>query len=266
MINLMNPERRVLHLGVAAVAATVAAAGGGCGGAEPPPPPPVTRAEPPPPPPPKPKVTPISQLMAELGIDERVRLPEDKAPATDAQRRAVLTFFDGFARGDAPSVRSMLDRLDQRELDELVTEGTWKKTTSSISVIDLQCGQGDEGPAALAVFEVGMQFQPQLWYYTADDLGATFEAVATPPDIMNRLMGTDWIAAWFQLVKDEYELAMLPEQEFKPDQKDYSEPGGYDTGPSTSPSGPSNRPSGPGAPGKRPKPSGPKRRPPGPPG
>ena len=53
---------------------------------------------PPPPPPPAPTVTPIAQLMKELGISDKIRLPEDKAPGTDPERVAVLKFFDGFAK------------------------------------------------------------------------------------------------------------------------------------------------------------------------
>ncbi len=68
------------------------------------------------PPPPPPKLTLISELMAQLGIDERVRLPEDKAPDNDEARRAVLEFFDAFARGDDQVVASMVSTADRLEL------------------------------------------------------------------------------------------------------------------------------------------------------
>jgi hypothetical protein len=213
-------------------------------------------------------VTPVDQLMVQLGIDERVRLPEDQAPATDAARKAILEFFDGFARGDAAAVGSLLSALDRRELDELVECGQWEQTTARITSIDLKAGKGPEGPAVLAVFTVGLDFQPQLWYYTVDDEGASFDAVPTPPDIVDRLSGTDWIDAWFKLLDEELAMADEPELEFKPQQRDFTMPES-DTGPQMGPSGPDNSPrgpGGPGAPGKRPKKNVPKRRPPGPPG
>ena len=40
-----------------------------------------------------PPVTPVSELMAKYGIDDRVRLMEQNAPGTDAERIAVLQFF-----------------------------------------------------------------------------------------------------------------------------------------------------------------------------
>ena len=96
---MTSHETRLLRLVGAAAACAVAATGSiGCE-SSPPPPPVVTRVAPPPPPP-KPTVTPIDQLMVQLGIDERVQLLEEDAPAKEDDRRAVLEFFDAFARGD----------------------------------------------------------------------------------------------------------------------------------------------------------------------
>ena len=92
----------------------------GCGEDPPPPQAPVVQAEPPPPPPPPaPKVTPVADLMAELGIDKRINLPEDKAPDNDPARIALLEFFDAFVRGDdsrAGNHRALrvADESDQR--------------------------------------------------------------------------------------------------------------------------------------------------------
>ena len=73
----------------------------------------------------RPTVTPIAQLMTKLGIDERVALAEEHAPRTDAARKAVLVFFDSFARGDDQTLGSMLSSLDRMELGELVDSGAW---------------------------------------------------------------------------------------------------------------------------------------------
>ena len=229
-----------------------------------------TVAPPPPPPsaPPKPKATPIDQLMAELGIDERINLPESKAPQTDPQRRAVLEFFDAFARGDATSLRPMLSRLDQMELEELVASDDWSTAVTDISMIDVQTAEHEGQPVAFAMFHgihtAGLSFQPQLWYYTATVDDVTFDAIATPPDILDQLSGADWITAWFDLLDEELALADAPDEEFTVPQKNYAD--GTSTGGGSSPGGFEPGPSrGPGGPGKRPKPKTP-RRPPGPPG
>lgn len=230
-----------------------------------------------PPPPPGPAITPVAELMAQLGIDKRVSLPENQAPPTDAQRRAILEFFDGFARGDATAVKTMLSHLDGEELDRLVDSGVWSTATSQIMQIDIQTGRSPDGrDCTLAIFYLdeqaaGDEFQPQLWYYTVDAGGAaTFDAVESPPDLIDRLSGSDWITAWFAILEEELALAEKPDEEFVVPQKDFTEQavavggGGGPSSPSVAPGGPSRGPTAPPPgvnPGKRRK--GPKRTPPG---
>jgi hypothetical protein len=199
--------------------------------------------------------------MTQLGIDERVRLAEDKAPPTDPARAAVLEFFDSFARGDATALGTMLSGLDRDELDQLVESGAWAEATSRIEEIRVETGRSPEGQdCALAVFYVADDFQPQLWYYTVGSDGAVFDAVAAPPNMMSKLSGSDWITAWFDILEQELALADKPDEEFAVPQKDYTETKRTSSsGPSTGPipQGPSDpsRPSAPPGtnPGKRPK-------------
>ncbi len=256
---------------VAGFACIVVVAGlPGCGSDEPEPTAVVARNYTPPPPPP-PKLTPISELMAQLGIDERVRLPEDKAPDNDPARRAVLEFFDAFARGDDQAVASMISTADRLELEALVDSGTWDETTAQITRIDVQTGSDPQDPSdtcALAVLFVSDSFQPQLWHYGIDMDGPRFDAAPTPPGIMDRLSGVDWIAAWFEVLREEIALADKPDEVYRAPQKIYATGvGGVGSsqGPGIQPDGPGNplSPGGPGMPGRRKRP--PKRKPPGPP-
>ena len=262
-------------VGVACV--VVVAAVTGCGSDEPEPAAIVARVHTPPPPPP-PKLTPISELMIQLGIDERVRLPEDKAPDNDEARRAVLEFFDAFARGDDQVVASMVSTADRLELEALVDSGAWDETTNQITRIEVQTGTNPDDPGdannpgdtcALAVVFVGSSFQPQLWHYAIDMDGARFDAAPTPPGIMDRLSGVDWIAAWFAVLAEEEALANKPDEDYRAPQKIYATGvGGVGSsqGPGIEPEGPGNplSPGGPGGPpGRRKRP--PKRKPPGPP-
>jgi hypothetical protein len=249
MINLKNDRTRAsLVAGVSVVAlAGMLTLGAGCTKEEeqvvvaPPPPPP-------PPPPPAPTVTPIEQLMAEMNIDPRVELPEDKAPDNDVDRRAVLSFFDAFARGNDRAVGQMLPDSDRPQLQTIVESGAWKDTTSHIGKINVQCGSGPTGDkCALAVFEVeadGEMFQPQLWLYNTDDeQQPQFEAVASPPGIMDRLTG-DWITTWFDILEEEMRLASAPDEEHTIAQRDLDEDEADPTGSSGSgaPSAPGSVP------------------------
>lgn len=203
-------------------------------------------------------VKPVAQLMTELGIDDRVVLPEDKAPDSPAARKAVLEFFDAFARGDDRALASMLSSLDRLELEELVDSGAWAESTAGISRVEVQTGQSPEGlPCALAIFFVGDDFQPQLWYYNLDGATPVFDAVAAPPDLMDNLTGHNWIARWFQILQEEIALADKPDAEFVAQQRDISGAGEASGGTSsgTKPGSPSKpgksrrRPPGPGGPG-----------------
>ncbi len=214
--------------------------------------------------PPPPPVTSVAQLMLDLGIDARVSLPEAMAPMTNPERKAVLEFFDSFARGDQTALGSMLTKVDHDELDELVKSGAWTDATSKISGIDVQTGTSPANgePCALAVFYVDGGFQPQLWYYTVDRDGAEFDAVAAPPNLMDRLYGEDWIAAWYEILDEEMALADKPDEEFVVPQREVGDNtprasggGGRPAVNPTRPNTPSDprKPSAPDSPGRRPK-------------
>lgn len=266
---MTSHDRRDLSmLGVAGLVATLLA---GCGGASDQSAIPVAAPARPstPPPPPRPAVTPIDQLMAEMGIDRRVRLPEEMAPATDPERRAVLAFFDSFARGDSKSAASMLSELDRIELDELVASGDWAQTTRKITRIDVRCGKSPSAQAcALGIYHIdGGSFEPQLWTYDASESGSMFEAVATPPGVMDRLSGADWITAWFALLDEELALADVPDDEGTIQKRDVGDPNRPDSEDSPGYSNPGesdpSKPSAPGGPGTGRRPKAPKRDAPG---
>lgn len=223
MMNLMKPKREWISIGLCLATCAGVSLMEGCRHKKeevvvaplPPPPPPAPEA---------PKVTPIADLMAELNIDPRVKLPEEKAPDNNADRKAVLVFFDAFARGDANAVKTMLPETDQHELAALISSGAWKESASHIKSIDVQTGHNTlNNKCALAVIETAIgavsNFQPQLWYYTSESGNGLFEAAPTPPGIIDKLSGSDWIAAWHKILAEEMALADLPEEEFTPVKK-----------------------------------------------
>lgn len=235
----------------------------GCGGGEEqavaPPPPPVNTTPPPPPPP---RVKTVEQLMADLGIDSRIVMAEEDAPETTEERVAVLEFFDAFVRGDDQSLGSMLSMIDRVELEKIADTDMWKTAIADIGMVTITAGKSPFNDlCALALFEVGTDFQPQLWYYQDTGEGYEFDAVAAPPDIMERLYGDDWIARWHKILDEDMELASQEDDDERlavVDLDDREE----DSGGSAT-SGSPGRPTAPRGPGRRPaNPSGP-RRPPG---
>lgn len=185
----------------------------GCGGEEAPPAVVRDTTPPPPPPPPAPRVTSIEDLMAQLGIDERVMLPENQAPDNDADRIALLNFFDAMVRGDDKTVSEMIPLTDREQLESMIETGQWAKTTGkAIDMVELRTGQHPlGGPVVLALYTVGFDLQPQMWSYGSDDRGYVFEAVQGPPDILDRISSTDLINAWFKYLETELALADEPD-------------------------------------------------------
>lgn len=174
----------------------------------------VTRAvaPPPPPPPSAPPVTPIEDLMANLGIDERVMLPENEAPGSDEEREALLEFFDAFVRADDRTIGEMLDPLDKMELEAMVASGSWSASVDGIEAVELETGTMMGVPVVLALFDIDGEYQPQLWSYDVTEYGAMFSAEPTPPNIIDRLSG-DWIQSWQEILAEEAQLALQPDAE-----------------------------------------------------
>jgi len=229
---------------------------------------PVVMAPPPAPkpvePPPAPKVTSIKDLMAQLDIDTRVNLPEERAPETEEERVAVLKFFDAFARGNADGLKGMLSSPDQFLLEEMLKAGDFAKSTAATTRIDVRCGRENGMTCTLAIFHVGEGFEPQLWEYKATGATPEFDAVACPPSIMDKLSGDNWIAAWYEVLKLELAKANEPDEVTTMPKQDFTqaaEEGGEAPAPSDE-GAPAGRPGGtpgrrmPGAPIKAPKPPG----------
>lgn len=248
-----------------AVIGVLAAGLSGCGKEDKPQPQVQKTAPPPPPAPPKPKVTPVETLMAQMGIDDRVVLPESEAPQDDDDRRALLTFFDAMVRGDRKTVSEMIPMTDREQLDAMVDAGQWDRATDKVEMVELRTGTGPAGDdVVLALYTVGLEFQPQMWRYGSDRQGYLFEAVPGPPNILDKIAGTDLIQAWFDYLDHELALADRPDELFtikanltkKGDDSSASSGGGAPSGPLA--------PGGPGGPGgRRPIPKTP-RKPPGP--
>ena len=200
---------RSAMLAGATMAALLVVSLGGCSDPPPPPPPPIAVAPPPPPPPP---LTPISELMARYNIDPRVSLPEDRAPGTDPQRIAVLQFFDAFVRGNVSALTPLLSAPDQYQLENLAKDGGFEALAKSIAKCDVRCGSHASNDCTLAVFTIGEEFQPQLWVYTINGSTNEFDSVATPLKVLDKLSGSDWIAAWYKILEDELALAQKPDE------------------------------------------------------
>ncbi len=175
---------------------------------------------PPPPPPPAPTVTPIAQLMKELGISDKIRLPEEKAPATDPERVAVLKFFDGFAKAKADAVRGAMSPEDVAVLDAMKASG-FEKTCTPITRIDLTTTNREGKSYVMAVYRAGGDMEGQLWSFKVAGEGKKvtsqlFQSYVQPLGIMGKLSGTNLIAEWIKVVDADRKVASEPDEAVKP--------------------------------------------------
>ncbi len=188
-------------------------------------------------PPPKPKAKKFAKLEESLSIDSRVQLDENEAPRSEAQRIAILKFFDAMLKSDSDSLKSMMSFKDQLELDAMVNEGL-SSTMDEVSLVMLKTGNSPEGrPCVMAIYEIELEYQVQLWYIENTGQNFTFVAVETPPRLVEKLSGK-WITNYFEWKSKQAEIAQQPDEEIS-----------YGlTGESTSSSGNKGGGSGPGPP------------------
>ncbi len=224
--------------------------GFGCGGEEEKSPTPVVQEKPKPKP--KPKAKTISQLTSSLSIDERINFAEDKAPRSEQQRIAILNFFNALLVSDTNIINSMLSFTDQIELDLMLSD-EYGSLMDEVSLVELDTGISPEGKTCvMAIYEIGSDYQMQLWYLNETGDNITFDAVATPPDLVELLDG-DWIQQYFEYRTELAEIALQPDEdsvyqlvgELKSSEGNKS--GGSQPGGPTGPGGPGG-PRGPGGP------------------
>jgi hypothetical protein len=200
--------------------------------------------------PPPPPVKSIAELVAEMTIDDRIIWADDAAPSSTEDRRAILQFVNAFLRGDAATLRAMMSFNDQLELDAIDGRGQLAEMSKAITMAEIEAGNSPEGRACVLVkYEVGFEYQPQLWLYEVDGGMYSFTSVESPPGIVDRLSG-NWIEAWFAGKAKFIEIASQPDGDLE-----YSSGGGVTMvpgggggggpGPMTTP------PSGPGSPPKK---------------
>lgn len=184
--------------------------GGGCGGEEEKSETKVVQQRPKAPP--KPKAKTIAKLVASLSIDPRVQFDEKEAPRSEAQRIAILNFFNAMLNTDTESLKSMMSFKDQLELDAMSNEGL-SSFMNEVSLVMLKTGDSPEGkPCVMAIYEIDLDYQVQLWYIENTGQNFTFIAVETPPRLVDKLSG-NWITNYFEWKSKQTEIAQQPDEE-----------------------------------------------------
>jgi hypothetical protein len=108
---------------------------------------------PPPPPPPPPVVEPdpvdVNALLQAMKSDARVQFPEAHAPADRALAEGVIRLTNALAKGDAATMKQILDPISAGVLDELVANGDWASETKAIEAVRVVSVSGTKEAAPM---------------------------------------------------------------------------------------------------------------------
>ena len=150
-----------------------------------------------------PTSTPIADLMAANDIDDRIWMDERRAPSGDMKRVAILSFFNGFATGNADQIRPFLSEVERQELESLVASGELAAIAAEIEGIEIQAGTTHEGrPAYLGLYEFRDRIEGQMWEVDENANGFVLKAASSPPGLCDQL-GADPFADWYAVVESE---------------------------------------------------------------
>jgi len=162
--------------------------------------------------PPRPKARTIEQISESLSIDPRIQIEEHDAPKQEAQRIALLTFFDAMVRADADTLKSMMSFKDQLELDAMLNAGL-ASSMDEVSLVLIKTGLSPEGKqCVMAIYEIGLNYQVQLWFVDDNGQGSSFVSAETPPNLVEKLSG-NWIDTYFEWKGKQTEIAQQPDEE-----------------------------------------------------
>ena len=154
----------------------------------------------------------VAELVSSLGIDDRIYMSEEEAPRLETERIAILKFFNAMSKVDLNSIKSMLLYEDHAELDTMANEGM-SSYMDSVSLIELLTGESPDGiSCVMAIYEIGMDYQVQMWFYKGAGSDITFNAAETSPNLIEKLSG-DLIQKYFELINKKSEIALQPDEE-----------------------------------------------------
>jgi hypothetical protein len=159
---------------------------------------------------PRPQAKTVEELHSSLSIDERIQMNELDAPRDEASRVAVLTFIDAMLNVDSNALGEYLSPQDQIQLQAMVADGL-SSYMQQISMVQLSTGSSTDGKSCvLALFEVGLDYQIQVWLYENNGDGFSFEAGPTRPNLVNKLNG-NWLVNYFEQRDKQVEIANQPD-------------------------------------------------------
>jgi hypothetical protein len=141
----------------------------------------------------------LADIAIEANADSRIIWTDEENSESNAEREAIFRFFTAFLQNDHALLRPMLSPADQLELGTLADMTNLTEIIDSVTRVDIRTGSDIETgkSCVVAVYEVGMNYQPQLWSFEEADGTVVFTSLDSPPGLMDQLSG-DWVKSYFK--------------------------------------------------------------------
>ena len=163
---------------------------------------PVARKPTPPSAPPKKS---LADIRNEVNADLRIVWNEEDNSESNIEREAIFRFFTAFLQNDQATLHSMLSPVDQLELGTLTETTDLDELIKNVTRVDIQTGSDPSTgkSCVIAAYEVGMNYQPQLWSFQELNGSIVFSALVSPPGLIDQLSG-NWIKTYFKKREELY--------------------------------------------------------------
>ena len=151
----------------------------------------------------------LADIKADMNADSRIVWDDENNSESNVEREAIYRFFTAFLQNDQALLRPMLSPDDQLELGTLTESTNLSDLFKNVTRVDIQTGSDPStgGSCVIATYEVGMQYQPQLWSFEETNGNVVFTSLESPPGMIDQLSG-NWIKAYFKKRQELYASAL----------------------------------------------------------
>jgi|TARA_B100001964_G_scaffold185438_1_gene205670 hypothetical protein len=141
----------------------------------------------------------LSDIATEVNADPRIIWTDEENSESNLERESIFRFFTAFLHNEHALLRPMLSSADQLELGTLADATNLTDTLNNVTRVDIRTGSdlASGKSCVVAVYEVGMNYQPQLWSFEESNGSVVFTSLDSPPGLMDQLSG-DWVKSYFK--------------------------------------------------------------------
>jgi len=141
----------------------------------------------------------LADVAIEVNADPRIIWTDEENAESNVEREAIFRFFTAFLQNNHVLLQPMLSPEDQLELGTLADATNLTETLNNVTRVDIRTGAdlASGKSCVVAVYEVGMNYQPQLWSFEESNGSVVFTSLDSPPGLMDQLSG-DWVKSYFK--------------------------------------------------------------------